>query len=382
LTKLLQTAENRFYNRCTATEPASAPPQLEPSESIRPEELRLATRNHGLPLEALAYDLTPDGLHYLLVHYDIPVVEPSGWRLLVGGLVGRELSLSLDELRARPHRTLPVTMECAGNGRAALSPRPISQPWLLEAVGTAEWTGLPLRELLDEAEPRDGAETIVFTGLDRGYEGGQEQRYERAVTVAQALDEDVLLAYEMNGRPLLPQHGFPLRLVVPGWYGMTNVKWLARITVVDRAFEGYQQARAYRFRQTPEEPGEPVSRMAPRSLMVPPGVPNFHDRERLLELAQTTVRGRAWSGHGRIERVELSTDGGLTWADARLGTQVGAYAWSAWSFDWTPEASGQYVLCCRATDAAGNTQPLDAPWNLGGYANNQVQRVHVTVESA
>jgi sulfane dehydrogenase subunit SoxC len=273
-------------------------------------------------------------------------------------------------------------MECAGNGRARLSPRPISQPWLLEAVGTAEWTGLRLRELLDEAKLADGAETIVFTGLDRGYEGGEEQRYERALTVEQALDEDTLLAYEMSGRPLLPQHGFPLRLVVPGWYGMTNVKWLARITVLDQPFEGYQQARAYRFRDTPEEAGEPVSRMAPRSLMIPPGVPNFHDRERLLELGPTTVRGRAWSGHGRIERVEVSTDGGLRWADARMGAQVGAYAWTAWSFDWTPEAPGSYELCCRATDAAGNTQPLEAPWNLGGYANNEVQRVHVTVGNA
>ena len=377
--------QSRAYNRRTGTEPAHAPPgtpQVEESDFLRPDELRLATRNHGIPLEALAYDVTPDGLHYLLIHYDIPVVDPAAWRLLVGGLVERELSLSLDELRTRRPEALPVTMECAGNGRARLSPRPISQPWLLEAVGTAEWTGVRLRDVLEEAGVAAAADTVVFTGLDRGYEGGEEQQYERALTLEEALGEDVLLAYAMNGRPLPPQHGFPLRLVVPGWYGMANVKWLARITLLDRPFEGYQQAPAYRLRQSPEERGQAVTRMEPRSLMIPPGIPNFSNRERLLELGPTAIRGRAWSGHGPIERVEVSADGGSTWADARLGDQLGGHAWRAWSFDWTPEAPGAYELCCRATDAAGNTQPLVAPWNLGGYANNEVQRVPVTVKSA
>ncbi len=297
----------------------------------------------------------------------------------MGGLVDSELSLSLDELRERPAATVPVTMECAGNGRARLSPRPISQPWLLEAVGTAEWTGVRLGELLEEAGLGDGAESILFTGLDRGLEGDEEQQYERALTPAEALAEDVLLAYAMNGQPLPPQHGFPLRLVVPGWYGMTNVKWLERITVLDHAFEGYQHAAGYRFRQTPEELGEPVARMEPRSLMKPPGIPNFADRERLIEPGPTTIRGRAWSGHGAIERVEVSDDGGDTWADATLGEHVGVHAWRSWSFDWSPREPGVHELCCRATDAAGNTQPLDAPWNLGGYANNEVQRVTITV---
>ena len=136
-------------------------------------------------------------------------------------------------------------MECAGNGRALLAPRPISQPWLTEAVGTAEWTGIPLRALLDEAGIDDGAVEVVFTGLDRGVEGGVEQLYERSLTLADAQHEDVLLAYACNGVPLPPQHGFPLRLVVPGWYGMTSVKWLQRITVVDEPFTGYQMVTGY-----------------------------------------------------------------------------------------------------------------------------------------
>jgi sulfane dehydrogenase subunit SoxC len=353
--------------------------RLEASESITPEELRLATRNHGLPLEALAYDVTPVGLHYLLIHYDIPVVDAATFRLTVGGRVERELELSIEELEARPAVTRPVTMECAGNGRARLAPRPVSQPWLVEAVGTAEWTGTPLRPLLEEAGIEEGAVEVLFTGLDRGVEGGQEQRYERSLPLAEALRDEVLLVYAVAGQPLPPQHGFPLRLVVPGWYGMTNVKWLSRITVLDRPFEGYQNAWSYRLRQATEDVGEPVSRMRPRALMVPPGIPVFATRERQAGLGPHTITGRAWSGRGTVERVELSDDGGATWQDAALGPQASRWAWRAWSCEWSPAGEGDYELCCRATDSTGETQPLEAPWNLHGFANNEVQRVPVTV---
>jgi sulfane dehydrogenase subunit SoxC len=355
---------------------------VEPSDRITPGELRLATRNHGLPLEALAYDVTPVGLHYLLIHYDIPVVDPDTWRLQVAGRVGRELSLSLENLRSRPAVTLAVTMECAGNGRAHLSPRPLSQPWLLEAVGNAEWTGTPLRSLLEEAKIGDDAVEVLFRGLDRGIEGGEDQHYERSLPLAEALGEDVLLAYAMNGQPLAPQHGFPLRLLVPGWYGMTSVKWLERITVLDAPFDGYQQARGYRMRQSPDEEGTPVSRMLPRSLMVPPGIPDFATRERTAPPGRHTLRGRAWSGFGAIERVEVSADGGASWSDARLGPQPARWSWRSWEWDWEARAPGVYELCCRAADEAGNVQPLEAPWNLGGYANNEVHRVPVTVMAA
>ena len=204
------------------------------------EELQLAARNHGMPLEALKHEITPLGLHYLLVHYDIPVVDPATWRLTIGGRVRAGLELSLDDLRARDAVTAPVTMECAGNGRALLAPRPVSQPWLTEAVGTAEWTGSRSCRCSTRPALEADAVEVVFTGLDRGVEGGVEQLYERSLTVADAERDDVLLAYACNGVPLPPQHGFPLRLVVPGWYGMTSVKWLQRITVVDEPFTGYQ----------------------------------------------------------------------------------------------------------------------------------------------
>ena len=258
-------------------------------QGITEEELRLAARNHALPLEALRHEITPPGLHYLLIHYDIPDVDPAGFRLEVGGAVERPLSLSLDDLRARERVAEPITFECAGNGRALLEPRPISQPWLTEAVGTAEWAGTPLRPLLDEAGPSAGAVEVLFTALDRGVEGGVPQWYERSLPIAEA--EHGLLAYEMNGAPLPPQHGFPLRLVVPGWYGMQNVKWLTRITVLEEPFTGYQNAVGYRMYDADGEPGEPVTRMLPRSLMVPPGVPDFMTRERHLEPGPVTLTG-------------------------------------------------------------------------------------------
>jgi DMSO/TMAO reductase YedYZ molybdopterin-dependent catalytic subunit len=355
---------------------ADAPKGTIADEGISPAELRLAARNHALPLEALRYDITPAGLHYLLIHYDIPSVDAAVFRLEIGGAVDRPLALSLEELKARERVALPITFECAGNGRALLQPRPLSQPWLTEAVGTAEWGGTPLKPLLEEAGVRPEAVEVLFTGLDRGLEGGVAQDYERSLPLTDA--EGALLAYEMNGEPLPPQHGFPLRLVVPGWYGMTNVKWLAGITLLDEPYTGFQNSVAYRMYGADGEPGKPVTRMLPRSLMVPPGVPDFLTRERHLEPGPTTITGRAWSGFGAIERVEVSTDGGESFADARLHEPLGEAAWRGWEFQWEA-TKGEHALCSRATDAAGNAQPLEAPWNLKGYANNALERIDVVV---
>jgi DMSO/TMAO reductase YedYZ molybdopterin-dependent catalytic subunit len=345
--------------------------------AVSREELQLAARNHGMPLEALRWPVTPVGLHYLLIHYDIPDVDLATWRLTVGGRVRRPLELSLDDLRMWPAVTRPVTMECAGNGRALLEPHVVSQPWLIEAVGTAEWTGVPVRDLLDEAGVEDGAVEVLFTGLDRGVEGGVEQSYQRSLPLEEALDGP-LLAYGINGMPLPPQHGFPLRLLVPGWYGMTSVKWLASLEILDEPFAGYQQAVGYRMRAHEDDPGTPVTRIMPRALMAPPGIPDFMSRRRHLEAGPCTLEGRAWSGWGPIESVEVSVDGGATWAAAELGEEPPPGAWRGWTFAWDARP-GEHELCARASDAAGNRQPVTADWNVGGYANTSVQRVPVTV---
>lgn len=340
------------------------------------EELQLAARNRGIPLEALRYDVTPTGLHYLLVHFDIPAIEPNEWRLTVGGRVRQPLELSIADVRAMSRRSLTVTLECAGNGRARLSPRPLSQPWLVEAVSTAEWTGTSLAGLLASAGLEDDALEIVFTGADRGVQGGVEHSYARSLPVRDALRPDVLLAYEMNGQPLPPEHGFPLRLIVPGWYGMTSVKWLTAIVAVAQPFAGYQQAEAYHYRRTADDPGEPVRRIRVRALMIPPGIPDFFTRRRFVDRGLVELRGRAWSGDGAVTRVEVAVDGQL--ADAGLDPPVGESAWRGWSFGWRAEP-GEHVLACRATDAAGNVQPTEQPWNFDGMGNNLAQQVLVTV---
>ena len=184
----------------------------------------------------------------------------------------------------------------------------------------------------------------------------------------------------MNGQPLFPQHGAPLRLVMPGWYGMTNVKWLSHITVTTEPFAGYQHERAYRLRATTDEAGTPMSRIEAHALMVPPGIPDFLTRQRVVRAGRCVLTGRAWSGWGAITAVEVSVDGGETWADAQLDEpKLGPWAWHGWSYQWDADVPGEYVLGCRARDATGRAQADRLGWNDGGYANPAPQRVRVTV---
>jgi sulfane dehydrogenase subunit SoxC len=345
------------------------------------EEVRLALRNPGMPLEALRRPITPIAMHYVLIHFDVPDVDPATFELIVDGRVRRTMALSLEALRARPAVTMAVMMECAGSGRAHLAPRPVSAPWHDEAIGCAEWTGTPLRRVLEEAGLLDDAVELLFTGQDRGLDQGVEQDYQRSLSIDDAMAGDVLLAYAMNGQPLPPSHGFPLRLIVPEWYGMASVKWLRSITAITEPFEGVQQAQLYRYRRSADDPGTPVTRKQPRALMAPPGIPEFLTRTRHVRAGHTLVEGRAWSGPDAVTRIEFSADGGRTWDDARLQERMGKHGWSAWSYDWDAGEPGDYELCVRATDSAGAVQPLDcaATWNQGGYAVNAVQRVAVRV---
>jgi sulfane dehydrogenase subunit SoxC len=339
------------------------------------EELALAARNRGMPLEALRYDVTPSGLHYLLIHFDIPE-EPAGWKLRLTGLFDRALELGMDELKALPARTQRVTLECAGNGRGQVSPRYPSVPWLEEGVSTAEWTGVPLAAVLRRAGLQPRAKDIVFRGADRGFERGVEHEFARSLTPELAMRDEVLLAYAMNGAPLPPQHGAPLRLIVPGWYGMASVKWLDSVEAIEGPFDGLQQASGYHFRRLAGEKGEPCTRMRVNSLMAPPGIPDFYTRQRTVPAGTTPVIGRAWSGAGHIARVEFGVDG--TWQDAEVEAPHTGHAWQRWSASWDARP-GFRQLACRATDASGACQPLEAPWDLSGFGNNGVQRVAVSV---
>lgn len=343
-------------------------------------EVGLANRNSGILLETLALDVTPTGLHYLLNHFDVPLIDPNSHRLRFEGAFETPFQLTLDEIRAEPQVTLPVTLECAGNGRAGLSPRSHSMPWMYEAVGTSEWTGTPLKPLIERACPRGDAVEIAFFGSDYGYDKGVPHFFGRSLTLEQIGELDVVLVHSMNGLPLLPQHGAPLRIIVPGWYGMASVKWLGRIEALTRPFDGFQQLRTYRFREDDSDPGRPVTTMRVKSLMVPPGVPDWSSRKRYLNPGLVTLTGRAWSGGGvPISKVEVELDG--AWREALLERRVSRYAWTQWTCNWEA-APGAHVLRCRATDADGNVQPLDPPWDVSGFANNAAQRVEVFVGHA
>ena len=369
MTKQIYRTRRTMRPASNTGEPTSGP--------LTAQELQLAARNHSMPLEALRRDITPPGLHYVLTHFDIPDTDAASWHLRISGAVERSLELSLAALKKDPAITVPVTLECAGNGRSLLRPRPLSQPWVLEAVGTAEWTGVPLAYLLAKAGVLSEAVEVVFTGADAGIQGGVRQRYARSLPIREAMRPDVVLAYRMNGSELPPQHGYPLRLVVPGWYGMTSVKWLQSIEVVTAPFKGYQQQVAYRYQDKADDAGTPVSRIRIRSLMVPPGIPDFFTRNRVLARGPVMLQGRAWSGAGAVSGVEVGIDG--EWVPAHLEKPPGPFAWCKWTLPWVADP-GKHVLACRATDSTGSSQPLEQNWNYQGLGNNMVQRVSVTVE--
>jgi DMSO/TMAO reductase YedYZ molybdopterin-dependent catalytic subunit len=340
-------------------------------------EVASALRNREMPLEALTREITPTGMHYLLAHFDIPFVDIDGWRLTIDGDVERPVSLDIEELRARDRTELAVTLECAGNGRALMSPRHQGQPWHLGGVSTAMWGGTALGPLLEEAGVAPGAVEVVFTGLDRGIEDGAMQSYRFAVPLAEALRPEVLLADEMNGRPLEPQHGFPLRVVLPGWYGMAHVKWLTAITVVSRPFLG-PQVLAYRLVQGEDDEGAGLDRIAPRSLLAPPGIADEDDGIRVAPSGPLELRGRAWSGFAPIEHVEVSIDG-EPWRDATLEPAPSTFSWAGWRLRVDLSTRGELEVRSRASDALGNTQPDEPRWNLWGYANNAVQGTRIRV---
>ena len=375
---MTQTHDNLQSAPAEASEGPDHPTAGPTTGPLTREELRLSARNHSMPLEALTRDITPPGLHYTLTHFDIPDIDADTWHLRISGAVERALELNLAALRRDPAITVPVTLECAGNGRSLLTPRPMSQPWVQEGVGTAHWTGVPLAYLLGKAGVLQNALEVVFTGADAGIQGGVPHHYARSLPIREALRADVVLAYKMNGTELPPQHGHPLRLVVPGWYGMASVKWLKSIEVVTAPFTGYQQKVAYRYQESADDAGTPVSRIRVRSLMVPPGVPDFFTRQRIVSPGPVLLQGRAWSGDAAVTGVEVGIDG--AWLPAQLDKPAGGFAWRKWTLPWIAEP-GEHVLSCRATDATGATQPLEQNWNYQGMGNNMVQRISVTVEA-
>ncbi len=329
--------------------------------------------NAETPLQVLSEPLTPTPLFYVRNHFDVPEIDMENYRLSVSGMVETPLSLTLAQIQALPSRSLLSPMECAGNGRLFMEPKPAGTPWELGAISMAEWTGTPLRQVLAQAGVKDDAVDLLFTGADSGVVEQKAINYQRSLSVNQASNPDVMLVWAMNGEPLTANHGYPLRLFVPGWYGMAAVKWLQSIEVLPHGFDGYYQSYHYVYWDDDyEQDGEPLRKMQVRALICTPA------EAAALPAQEIEISGVAWSGQGPVIRVEVST-GGDTWKDAHLDPPAQNRAVQGWRCRWTPPAAGEYTLRARATDATGSTQPLRHRSNRLGYGNNAVHSLTVTV---
>ena len=321
--------------------------------------------NAETPLARQVGSITPVAQHYVRSHFHAP---PPPRSVAFGGHVESPFSIAAEELRALPARSLIVTLECAGNGRSFLDPPAPGEQWGLGAVSTAEWTGVPLADLLSRAKPLPGARETVFQGADRGEPKGlgQEIAFERSLPLEQAVRGDALLAYAMNGQPLTPDHGAPVRLVVPGAYGMASVKWLAQVTVAADEFNGFFQRDRYVI------DGKPLGPIEPRAVVVEPA------EGASLDLGANLIRGYAWSGRESIAGVDVSTDGGRTWRAAKLAPAISTFAWREWHYQWDA-LRGDASLLAIAVTRTGERQPLTAARNELGYANTAAQPVRVKV---
>jgi DMSO/TMAO reductase YedYZ molybdopterin-dependent catalytic subunit len=300
---------------------------------------------------------------YIRNHFPTPAIDPTSWRLRAHGLLQRPLELSLDELIDMPAHTMLLTLECAGNGRSFFDPPIEGEPWALGAVSTAEWTGVLLSDLIEAGAPSKEARELVFRGADT---------FERSLGLPDARMQPVLLAYAMNGEPLPVDHGYPLRVVVPGWYSVTGVKWLTEIEAIAGTFEGYFQRERYNYEL--ERDGkttvEPVRHQRVRSMITHPA------EGEVMRAGKVTVRGLAWSGEAPMSHVEVSAGGGR-WDRARLTGEAIPYCWRRWELTTDIPRPGTVTIRSRATDSAGNTQPERAEWNRLGYGNNSIQEVRV-----
>src|SRR6266550_1451441 len=317
--------------------------QLRDGRIVRSE----APLNLEMPFETVESFITPTKSFYVRTHFPIPKIDKDAWWLRVEGEVEKPFAINYEELLKLESLTIPVTLECAGNNRNFLEPKVKGVQWGLGAVGTAEWTGVPLSILLDRGEVKPKAR------------------------------EDVLLAYQMNGSDLPPEHGFPLRAIVPGWYAMASIKWLQRVIVTDRPFTGYYQTMDYAFWKRRGDIAElsPLAEMQIKAEIAQPV-----EGEILPVDSKVRVHGAAWTSDGEITKVEVSTNGGASWNEANLIGKAVSNAWRLWDFEWhTPSKPGKQTLVASATDSHGRSQPVEHDPDRGTYMINQLLPITVEV---
>jgi DMSO/TMAO reductase YedYZ molybdopterin-dependent catalytic subunit len=363
--------------------PAPAFEQRDPH--ARPAFAGLITRerqplNLEYPFAELSEFKTPISQFFVRTHFPIPTLNRNDWTLSCTGHVLRAISFRYDDLRKLPATTVSATIECAGNSRVFLVPKVAGLQWELGGVGTAEWTGVPLSAILERAGIKAGAKEVILHGADRGQLTDEPKtpgviHFSRSLPLEKARQAEVVLAYQMNGEDLPSEHGFPLRAIVPGWYGMASVKWLTSIEVSDQPFQGYWQTATYSYwtRHSGEPVSRPVTEMQIKSEIARPA-----RHERVRAGAEYRVSGAAWSDGTDISNVELSVDGGKHWEEAHLLGPSPKFAWRLWEFRWqVPRALGKYTLMSRATDARGRQQPASHDVDKKTYMINHTLPVEV-----
>ncbi|MGI4875493.1 MAG: sulfite oxidase [Janthinobacterium lividum] len=340
-------------------------------------------QNLELPFATLEERVVPTNRFFVRSHFRVPMLEAATWQLRIEGEVQQALTIGYDELRRLPAKTVMATLECAGNGRARLAPRVKGLLWEQGAVGNATWTGVPLSALLERAGMKASALEIIFEGADRGEVNDEPKspgpiQFARSLPLAKARQPEVLVAYLMNGQPLAPEHGFPARLVVPGWYGMASIKWLSKISVSAVPYQGYWQTLEYAYwrRERGLPTLTPVTEIQVKAEIARPAL-----HEAVPAGQPYRVFGAAWTGESEIVRVEVSIDDGHSWQPARLLEAAVPFTWRFWEYSWAvPAAPGRYTLRARATDSADHTQPTDHDPDRRNYMVNKVAAVEVVVE--
>jgi DMSO/TMAO reductase YedYZ molybdopterin-dependent catalytic subunit len=341
----------------------------------RPEDLEM-------PNQYFDQWITPVDKFFVRQHLPRPEVDPAAFRLTVNGLVSKPLDLKIEDLRKLPQHKLVATLECTGNGRGFYRPRVPGIQWGRGAIGNAEWSGPRISDILKMAGAKADAPFLEIDGADTGL--AKTPDFIRSMPMKKVLDPSTLLALDMNGAPIPQIHGFPTRLIVPGWDGTSWVKWVTRLTVASEENKGFFMNPGYRFPKYSRPPGsgpvpaelEVIEGMRVKSAITAPS------EEDKITMGPVMISGYAWAGEQKVMRVEVSVDGGSHWKDAALTPQNLNFAWRLWKFPWTPSKPGYYTLLSRATDSAGNVQPIVAEWNPSGYLYNAIDRVGITVEKA
>ncbi|MFP7300196.1 sulfite oxidase [Neobacillus niacini] len=341
------------------------------TRSLQPE-------NQETPIQFMESDSIPKHLFYRRNHFSYPKLAYSNYFLPINGLVTNPILVSLQTILQLPSRTVEIVLECSGNKRSLFEPKVFGEQWKKGAISLGVWKGVPLRSLLEVTGLKKGAKEVVVEGYDFGERSDLDKvfSYARSLPLEKALHPDTIIAYEYNNQPISFKHGHPLRLIVPQWYGMASVKWIKQISVIASDFNGPFQSIDYQYypNQDNDNGAYPVTTIHVNSTIQKP-----------LDMAKLNtgthvIKGIAWTGKGKISKVEISTDHGDTWVEGKLSQYSSNYSWVSWTYDWVAAKKGMYSIMSRASDSHGRTQPMKPVWNRNGYGYNAVDRIKVKVE--